>query len=240
MSVAVLVPFRGGCPWRERAWAWVHARYEAQGYDVIVGTTAAKGFSRTQAILDARTQTDADVLVISDADVFCDGIADAIDQAESHGWAVPHRLIHRLSEAATHRVLLGDDWRGQSLSQDNPQDRKPYKGHEAGTLLVTTADAFDTAPPDPRFVGWGSEDDAWSLALRSLVGAPWRGDTDLVHCWHPPEPRQSRVVGNPHNARLLRRYRAARRSPQLMAELIEEGRTWLSPSSSTAPGSARL
>lgn len=237
MNVAVLVPFRGGDPHRDRAWSWVRSRYEQAGFDIVVGTSNAAGFSRTQAILDARHQADADVLIVADADVWPEGLDDGIRYALEHGWAVPNGYLHRLSEQSTWQVLAGVDWRGLPLSADNPHDSRPYKVHPGGTLLVLTAEAFDTAPPDPRFVGWGSEDDAWALTLRCLVGAPWRGDADLVHLWHPPAQRKTRITGNDHNAALLRRYQAARHNPGRMRGLIEEGRSWVSTSSPTATGS---
>lgn len=225
MTVAVLVPWKPGCPWREKAWGWVQDRYAEHhpGWEIITGTTDVPGFSRTQAILDARSKTDADVLVVADADTWCDGLPEAIDHL-SLGWAVPHLLIHRLAESSTLRVLGGAHWKGQQLSTDNCQDSRPYRGHEAGTLLVLTAETFDAAPPDPRFVGWGQEDDAWALTLRTMVGSPWRGTADLVHLWHPAEPRQSRVKGNPDNVALCRRYARANRRREQMAELIEEAR----------------
>lgn len=224
MNVAVLVPWKPGCPWREKAWGWVQDRFAEQHptWEIITGTTDVEGFSRTQAILDARSRTDAEVFVITDADVWTDGLADAVDQADEHGWAIPHWLIHRLAESSTLVLFGGRDWRGLNLSTDNSQDSRPYRGHEAGTLLVTTAEAFDTAPPDPRFVGWGQEDDAWALALNRLIGKPWRGDADLVHLWHPAEPRKSRVIGNDANRALLRRYRAAK-TTEAMSALIDEG-----------------
>lgn len=233
MTVAVLVPFKPGCPWREKAWTWVQGRYADQHpeWELITGTTDVDGFSRTQAILDARSKTDADIFVISDADVWTAGLAEAVAHADETGWAIPHLLIHRLAESSTLRVLGGAEWRGQQLSTDNPQDSRPYRGHEAGTLLVMTADAFDGAPPDPRFVGWGQEDDAWAITLRTLRGSPWRGKADLVHLWHPAEPRQTRVTGNDANKALLRRYQRANRRREVMESLIEEARWQTSASS---------
>jgi hypothetical protein len=218
VTVAVLVPFRGGCPHRERAWSWVRSHYERAGFEVVVGTSDAEGFSRTQAILDARSQTDADMLVIADADVLVDDLAPAIDAAVERGWAIPHFRLHRLTKTSTERVYAGSDWHGLALAED------PYRGNEAGTMLVLTADAFDTAPPDPRFVGWGSEDVAWSMALRALVGPPWRGTADLVHLWHPPQPRKSRIVGNDRIAGLIDRYALAG-SADAIREIVEEART---------------
>lgn len=225
MTVSVLVPWRPGCPYREKAWEWVQARYAEQqpDWEVVTGSCPEGPFSRSLAILDAASRATGQVLVVTDADVWCDGTALAVEKATQHGWAIPHLLVHRLSEAATMRVLRGADWRGQSLSTDNPQDARPYRGHEAGTLLVLTRAALYQAPPDRRFAGWGQEDDAWSAALNTLVGRPWRGDADLVHLWHPAQPRRSRRVGNDANRRLARRYHNARRAPDLMRALVEEG-----------------
>lgn len=225
MTTAVLVPFKGGEEHRDRNWSWVRCRYEQSGFEVIEGTSDAEGFSRTQGILSARAQSDADVFVVADADVWCDPAAllHGAAQAQASGWAVPNGMLRRLSEESTWRVLSGENWRGLALSTDNPQDSLPYPVHEAGTLLILTAEAFDIAPPDPRFIGWGFEDDAWAMALNCLVGPAWRGAADLIHLWHPAAPRPSRTKANPSNTALRDRYRAAaRRGPVAMRRLIEE------------------
>lgn len=192
---------------------------------LIEGRTDVAGFSRTQAALDGRAKADADVYLVADADVWVEGLGQAVNEALSHGWAIPHTLIHRLSPSSTEMVLGGSDWRGLPLSTDNQQDRRPYRGHETDTICAFRRDAFDAAPPDPRFVGWGQEGDAWSLALRTLVGAPWRGTEDLVHLWHPPQERKSRVVGNDRSMALLGRYRNAKNDPAAMTSLVDEWRS---------------
>lgn len=233
MTVSVLVPWRAGCPYREKAWEWVQARYAEHhpDWEIVTGSCADGPYNRAAAILDAACRSSGAVLVVADADVYCDS-APALEHLQASGWAIPHLLLHRLSEGATLRVLRGEDWRGQPLSNDNPQDSKPYRGHETGTLFVIERELLAEVPPDRRFVGWGSEDTAWAAALNTLAGKPWRGRADLVHLWHPPQPRLNRVVGNEASRLLLRRYNNARRAPALMRDLIEEGR-WLSTSSST-------
>lgn len=223
-SVAVVIPWSDGCPQRERALAWVRGRYGQHHPDwpVILGRSSPGPFNRSEAILEGVRHTEAEIIVAADGDVWCDGLADAVAATAAAGWAVPHGLIHRLSETSTDAVLAGADWRLLPLSKDNAQDRRPYRGHEAGTLLVLRRDVLTTAPPDRRFVGWGHEDDAWAMALRTLVGPPWRGDADLVHLWHPPQARQSRRIGNPESLALVRRYEAARNRPDRMRSLIEE------------------
>lgn len=224
MTVAVVFPWRSGCPYREELYRWVRGKYETlhPDWELVTGRSDEGLFSRSQAILDGAARTDADVLVVADADVWCDP-TEAVDHIEAHGWAVPHLLVHRLSPESTQRLLAGEDWRGLPLSTDNRQDRRPYRGNETGTLVVLRRDVLEAVPPDRRFVGWGQEDEAWAIALRGLHGVPWRGRADLVHGWHPPQPRKSRVTGSDASAALLARYRRVR-TAQALRELVDEAR----------------
>lgn len=233
MKVSVVVPWRPGCPWREKAWGWVQARYADAhpSWEIVTGECADGPFNRSEAILNAARDASGGVLVVADADVWCDP-QEAVERVGEHGWAIPHRLVYRLAESSTLRVFGGTDWRGQQLSDDNRQDSRPYKGHETGTLVILRRDVLEEVPPDRRFVGWGQEDAAWGHALRCLIGPPWRGDADLVHLWHPPQERQSRIVGNPDSQQLARRYAKARRNPAAMRDLIQEGRQWHTSASS--------
>lgn len=221
MTVSVVVPWSPGCPHRERAWEFVRARYD--GLEIVTGDSPPGPYNRSAAIVNGARRASGDVLLIADADVFLAGELDqVVAEATRAGWAVPHLLLHRLSPESTDRVLAGADWRGLPLSTDNAQDRRPYKGNETGTMVAVRRDVLLEVPPDVRFVGWGSEDQAWAMALHSIVGAPWRGGDDLVHLWHPPQPRMTRVVGTEENRRLLNRYRRARQSVAAMRSLVDE------------------
>lgn len=223
-DAALIVPWRPGCEHRERAFEWVQARYADRhpGWPVIVGTHEEGEWCKALAVADAVARTAAEVLIVADADVWIDGLAEQVGAMGSHGWAVPHRLTHRLSAESTERLLGGEEWHGLPLSKDNHQDRKPYCGIETGGIVILTREAAEQVPLDPRFTGWGSEDIALSLALRTLVGPPWSGTADLVHLWHPPQPRLSRTVGSEANKALLQRYRKANRRPDAMRALLEE------------------
>lgn len=225
-TVDVLVPWRDeGCVFRQKALRWVIGQYADHHptWPGHVGSCAPGPFNRSAAILDAARQSSADVLVITDADVYCDPRS-AVAAAENAGWAIPHQLVHRLSPESTEQVLGGAPWQGLPLSTDNSFDRRPYKGHETGTLFVIRREVLLDVPPDVRFVGWGQEDDAHASALRTLVGAPWRGDHDLVHLWHPAQPRKTRRVGNDESLKLEMRYRKARGKPTEMRALVDESR----------------
>jgi hypothetical protein len=88
--------------------------------------------------------------------------------------------------------------------------------------VVLTRGAYDLAPIDPRFVGWGQEDESWALALGCLAGPSWRGTAELWHLWHEPQVRQSRSVGSAASLALHQRYVRARRDPRRMAALVAE------------------
>lgn len=223
MTVSVVIPWRAGCEWRERSFEWARARYAELHpvWELVVGASPDGPFSRAAAILDGARQSSGDLIVVADADVWCDP-APSIDLAAERGWAIPHDLIHRLSDESTRLFMGGFDWRGLELDKSNKQDSRPYRGHETGTLVVLRRDVLFDVPPDSRFVGWGQEDDAWAAALNCLVGPAERGTDDLVHLWHPPQERLSRVIGNPQGRDLWRRYHLARRDPDRMRALIEE------------------
>ena len=77
---------------------------------------------------------------------------------------------------------------------------------------------------DKRFIGWGQEDVAFALALHTLAGPAWLGDSDLIHLWHPPQARLTRRKGSVESWALFRRYQSAKRDPLKMRELLKEAR----------------
>lgn len=224
MRVAVLIPWVGGDIDREDALNWVLWKYRTEHptWEIVLGSPE-QGLSRAQSLRDAANKTDAEMLVCADADVWC-GMNEAVRQAQFYGWAIPHLYIYRLSRSSSQKVLSGMDWRGLPLSNDNDQDSRPYKGHEGGTLLAIEHSIFDQVGPDPRFVDWGQEDDCWAMALRTLVGIPWRGDENLMHLWHPPQPRLSRKLGSLANKFLHSRYMEANGNPEAMTALLQEAK----------------
>jgi len=215
MAVAVVVPFAGDDPHRRRALDWVLGRYESEHPDwhVVVGTGSPGRWCKAEAVQAGIDQTDAELLVIADADVWCVGLTAAVENCKT--WAVPHLMVHRLDEPSTDELIAtGQPGAGR--------DERPYRGHLAGGIVVIRRDVWNACPLDPRFVGWGQEDDSWACALSALYGAPWRGSSDLWHLWHPPQVRQSRTTGSSEGAALYRRYRLARRRPALMRALLVE------------------
>jgi hypothetical protein len=221
LRVATVVPFCGGCRYREAAWRWVRGSYAEfhPDWDLIEAPAPPGRWCKATAVNPAVETCDAEIVIQADADVWCDRFPDAVAAVEAGAsWAVPHKLLHRLSEDATQAVLAGGDW------QDQEPEQKSYEGILGGGIVVARREVLSDVPLDRRFVGWGQEDEAHAFALNALYGDPWRGTADLVHLWHPPQPRDSRRKGSRESWRLRRRYFEARRKPMAIRALLEEGR----------------
>lgn len=223
-DVSVVVPWRSS-PAREQAWSWLLGRWRATfpHWQVVEGVCPADGpWRKAVAVADGIRRADADLLVIADADVWTDGVADAVDlvRAGRAPWATPHHLVRRLSAPATDEVLATGQW--PTVRTPVTYAERPYPAHPGGGMTVLTRAGYSQAPMDPRFVGWGQEDDAWAIALRLLLGREHRGTADLWHLWHEVPARKSRSVGSPDGMELHRRYVQARSSRPAMEQLIAE------------------
>ncbi len=226
MSTAVLIPWRDtGCEHRTRALAFVLSRYAGYGWPVVIGRYDGP-WCKALAVADALAQTQAEILILGDADCWTAGLPAAVQAVQDGAtWAIPHRGVHRLNEDATGRYMTGAPLEGLPLGE------RAYLGVEGGGLVVIRRDAYEAAPLDPRFVGWGSEDESAGFAWRCLHGPPWRGKAPLIHLFHPPQERATRAFGSMDSRDLRKRYVRARNDPAAMRRLIEEGRPCLSPHS---------
>lgn len=218
-QVAVLIPTGGTeCPWRARALEYVidHYRTNHRGWEIHLGEHP-EPWSKGAAVADAYRQTDARMLVLADADSFVapDVLSAAVAAATVDGWAMPHAMVHRLSQRATERLYAGGPIDLDDLA------RGAYRGVKGGGIVAITRDAYETVGGiDPRFVGWGGEDIAFNWALTALINGGARMAGDLVHLWHPhPAPD---LRGSAESEALLARYTAARKDPGAMRAIVAE------------------
>lgn len=221
MSVGVLIPWRTtSCPHRTRALEYVLAHYATTHPDwpVVIGRHNDGAWCKATATAGALSQTQATVLILADADCVAEGLAEAVEAVHAGApWAIPHRGVHRLDEAGTAR------WIARDAALDGlPLAERPYLGVEGGGVTVIRRDVYIGCPLDARFLGWGSEDDALGMALRTLHGPPVRVRAPLIHLWHPPQERATRSFGSMQSRDLRKRYARAQHNPAAMRALIEE------------------
>lgn len=221
MSVAVLIPWRDvACPHRTRALEYVTARLAQAhpSWPVVIGEHAEGAWCKALAVADALEKTNAAALIVHDADCITNGLAEAVQRVqEGTTWAIPHRGVHRLTEAATALYVAGAPLDGLALAE------RAYLGVEAGGIVVIRREVYVDCGFDPRFTGFGGEDESLGFALRCLHGPPWRGRASLVHLWHPPQQRARRSYGSIEGLTLRTRYARARKNPLAIRALVEEG-----------------
>lgn len=223
--VSVLVPWRPDGGHRDAAWQHLRARWEREhpGWQIVEGRAPDGPWCKAAAVADALDRSAGQVLVIADADVWTSGVQAAVDAVEAGApFAIPHWHVHRLTQTATATVLAGHPVEGAiGTSAWRRLERQPYPGYVGGGITVLSRGLYDQVPLDPRFTGWGQEDECWAKALTVITGPPWRGQADLWHLWHPPQPRHSARWGSPESRQLARRYRTAR-TPETMRALLAE------------------
>lgn len=222
MSVALLIPWRDvECLHRTRALEYVTARLaqEHPAWPVVIGRHDNGPWCKALAVAAALSQTDATTLVIHDADVHTNGLPEAVQRVQDGApWAIGHRGVHRLTEASTAAYVAGAALEELALSE------RAYLGVECGGAFVIRREVYEDCGLDPRFTGFGGEDESLAFALRTLHGPPWRGKAPMVHLWHPPQERARRSWGSPEGRDLRKRYARALHHETAMRALVNEAR----------------
>jgi hypothetical protein len=221
----VTFPWLPGDPDRDAAAAVVIGRWREHHPDTDILTSAdlvppGTPWCKADHVRQLVQAADTDTVVISDVDVWVDptavlGAVHAVSSG-SYAWAVPHADVHRLTADGTKRYLAGEELRFADY------DQPPYRGWLAGGIYAINRQVALDIPMDPRFIGWGQEDESFAMALKTLVGTPWRGSTPLYHFWHSPMPRRDRAVGSEASEALCERYREASGNPIAMRQLVDE------------------
>lgn len=221
----VLIPWRGGDPHRERARDYLADRYESR-YRLIWAEYNDGPWCKARAIMPWLRMLPSEPMVVADADVWTEGLDAAIGAVlNGHSWAQPHGPVRRLTEAGTAAYM--DCGASDDLAE--PQ----RSGISGGGIVVAERDTLLRIPPDPRFEGWGHEDECWAMALTVLAGKSWRGRERLIHFHHPPQQRLTRRKGSHRNWELYKRYKWARRESSRMKEVVQEIHDAFDPGNST-------
>lgn len=237
MTAAVVIPFASEDPRRRELLEIVTAWWENRGLRVVVGRTDPLGqWSKARAIQrGVDLADDADILIVADADVIPDPVPvkDALVNLGSgllHGiqtwrWAMPTTTVIRLTEDGTDLWLDHGGLDYRNIRSHWVQRR--YRQHPGGGLVILTRALWDEVPMDPRFIGWGQEDDAWGRALYTLADPPWRGAGHLVHLWHEPTVPEGTVHGRPESLSLYQTYEMHGADRSGMRTLVGQARELL-------------
>lgn len=229
-TVSILIPFRSDGAEREVVFRRVLQTTLDEWPDTQVLWGDNKGsFNRSASRNALAFEAAGRILVFLDADSWVppDQIAEAVRRiGTSQGaWCFPFDRYYALSPSGSTQVWMnqipeeGPDYEFVFPGPD-PVDRPPSVG---GCLVVDKSTFFGVHGYDERFIGWGEEDRAIFLALKTLVHPEVRIPGDLYHYWHPHPDEE--CFDQPHfraNQALCNRYREAEGNKDLMSALVRE------------------
>ncbi len=225
-DLSVLVPFFRDSEHRDRLLWWFafHVARTLPGAETIVGLDPGPGpgFSRAAAVNDAAGRATRDVFLICDCDLVfpAEGVARALTSGAP--WMIPYTICSGLSQADTAEVLDGahDPARLDDLAPVSVRE-----GTIGGMCLVPREAFARVGGMDPRFRGWGCEDNAFYMAMGTLVGEPARLPCTIHHLWHPDgRPASAQAGLYIQNRALYARYLAAHGDPGAMSAILDEWR----------------
>lgn len=234
MNVQVVIPYAQLNEHRDRLFRYVLEFYDEIEMRVVLGTASNDGSSATfnhpKAINAAVEKSDADVLVICDADTLPSG--DWMGAIEKVGlgiwpWSMPQRY-RKLGASATWRILEGSY--GVEGAQDDECDWVGDGVSWAGFQIVRRESFLHMGGWDERFIGWGSDDTCFGLAMDTLVGKHVRFDGHAEHLWHPQTPDDSYRHANwGEQRKITEEYMEAAGDSESMAKVVEgSGSSFLS------------
>lgn len=206
MSVGVVIGYRNGDWDRARAYSRIASHYAEWSDHVVTIDPPGDLYSRALAFNLGAEQLDTDLLVCANSDVLVahDALDEACSLADMYGVTVyPFTPYYELTKGCSERWLDGDE---------TCYDHILHMTDSVGPVLVVERKAYlDAGGCDPRFVGWGFEDVAWSCVSQTLLGPHRRVDAEAIHFWHKPDPNSwaHKPPVYHQNDALCDRYRAA-------------------------------
>lgn len=190
MSLSIVVPFRGGCPHRERAYLYVRARLAVSfpTAEIIDADDGGKVFSRERSLNLGASRAKGDMLVFHEADciVAPRQILAAIDLAalDPGRLVLPYSTVYLLSPEATDLVISGPsgaDLPGVSVAV----------GMLGGIGVISRATFERVGGFDSSLEGWGRGDVSFVEACDRHAAPTMRTMGELLHLWHPPSPSKA-------------------------------------------------
>ncbi|MFK0203863.1 galactosyltransferase-related protein [Streptomyces lavendulae] len=219
VEVAVGIPWRGGCPERERGMEFTRRQLSEvfPGAPVSLVDAGGERFSRAASRNKAmKLFPDADVVILHDACnlVDPDGLHAAVTEAADGRLWFPFTEYRSLTQIESSQVISGF----YPHSRGAPWALSP----EGGVWVMRPQSWWKCGGMDERCIGWGWEDSIFLRVAHAVVGHA-RTPHTAWHLWHPHVPRdyedhQMRAQGEA----LYERYGQAVATPGALEDMIAE------------------
>ncbi len=226
--LSIIVPFRGDGGARDRNWDWCRRRWESLWPDAELVVSDCDGpFARGRALNDGVRRSSGDLLLLADADGADDpGVIEAaLGLVKSGNWVIAYSAVdgyQSLTEDATRRLLARSPEVPLNL---RPEDVQQRCHSYSGAICLSRYAYWSIGGFDPRFQGFGYEDNAFQHALDTLWGHHVRVEGAHLHLHHPHvESDRFEQPFISDNRALSDRYAAADGDRAAMAALVAEHR----------------
>ena len=234
--ISILIPFRNNGD-RQEQFDWLQSRWKAlfPEAEVIIESDDNKDpFSKTIAVNRCYARATSDVLAMVDADVWVEP-AVLLEAARrirgGHAaWVQPCNRVVRLNEEYTKELVKTDPTADWNPTIDELKDKAERITPVVGLVAVFSREGFERiGGMDPRFRGWGWEDNAFNNAMNTIHGRVILLQNYVWHLWHPRgldnSGKPTWVGQQTRNADIGRRYKEARGNRRKMLSLVKEVRS---------------
>jgi predicted glycosyltransferase involved in capsule biosynthesis len=231
-KISLLIPFRN-LEQRLDQFVWLEQRWRSLGDDFEIIVSEDDGvdpFSRSVAVNNAYKRSTADILAVVDADLWLDPqiFLDAVKFITNNpkSWVRPCTDVYRIKKEITAEII-----------KQSPNDEFPNITEEhchrisvaTGGVCIFSRKQFETVGGmDPRFRGWGGEDNAWNIIMDRTFTDAQRWNKNLYHLWHPRNRDDQGKPAYPGqkttNEHLLQEYKTASKNPVSLESLIKDNK----------------
>lgn len=230
-KLSVFIPFRDAGD-RANQLSWLRQKWSEfeSDIEIIIAEDDGKDpFSKTTAVNNCYSKATSNVFAILDADVWvspevliksAEEVANSVDK-----WIMPCDLVWRIKESKTKDIVNDPNFDLFSLSENDCSRITPV----VGAISVFSRGQFEAiGGMDPRFRGWGGEDNAWNLLMTDFFGDPISWNNPLFHLWHPaPRDEDNKKIWRgqtDRNTILLKEYIHAAGLPDGLKQVAKENK----------------
>ena len=152
------------------------------------------GYAKAKVVNTGIKQATAKIIVMADADVIpsIEAVKQCIEAIKTTDidFAVPHRMVRRLTEKAT-KIYMIDN----IIPVNNESFERIYQGIVGGGIWVISKEAWIiSGGMDERFTGWGGQDIAFCYVVSNAGLKIWQGYQYLCHLHHTPQKSKSTQI----------------------------------------------